>query len=264
MPFTAAHPAAVVPLLRRDWPLDRAALVCGAIAPDFEYFLRARLESSFSHTLGGLAFTLPVAILLVFTWELVVREPCVASLPTPLRARAHGGRPPGCSRDARAWVALVVCALIGVLTHLGWDAFTHHRGPGVEWLPTLRRPSGLPGIGGLPWYRVVQHGSTVAGAVILGWHVARLPRAADTGPPDVRLRRSLLLGATLGGATLPWLRHGVPHSLAGLWVVRGNLLVAGLSGGMAGLLIAAFLVAPGGRAAGRVRGCALRSSAPPP
>jgi len=39
MPFTLAHPAAVLPLFRG--PLVPAALVVGAVAPDLPYFLRA-------------------------------------------------------------------------------------------------------------------------------------------------------------------------------------------------------------------------------
>ncbi len=248
MPFTAAHPAAVVPLLRRGWPVDRAALVCGAMAPDFEYFVRARLESSFSHTLPGLLFTLPMAALLVLIWELVLRGPVLATLPPTLRARTRTEPPPGLTRDARAWTLLVSCALLGVLTHLGWDAFTHHEAPGVLLLPVLETPVRL---GPVEWpaYRCVQHGSTLVGALVLAWHVRQLPLRADQGPPDRILRRRLLVGTCIGGLALPWLRHGLPSSSGELWTMRGNLIVAGLAGSMLGLLLAAS-TAPVGRSTG--------------
>src|SRR5262245_44725270 len=70
MPFTIAHSAVALPVLR--WlraPYAASALVVGTMAPDFEYFLRLRPFASISHTLPGLlVFCLPAgaAVLAAF------------------------------------------------------------------------------------------------------------------------------------------------------------------------------------------------------
>src|SRR5882672_6336607 len=70
MPFTLAHPAAVLPL--RRWPrLDFVALVIGSMTPDFGYYLLLpdmRLEThSFA---GSLETCLPVGLLLVLLFHI--------------------------------------------------------------------------------------------------------------------------------------------------------------------------------------------------
>src|SRR5581483_12465816 len=50
VPFTLAHPAAVLPLRRRG--LVFSALVVGSMAPDFEYFFG--LKRPISHTMPGI------------------------------------------------------------------------------------------------------------------------------------------------------------------------------------------------------------------
>ena len=55
MPYTLAHPAAVVPLHPvLKGRLRLAALVIGSTTPDYQYFLRLYTEGGFSHTLPEL------------------------------------------------------------------------------------------------------------------------------------------------------------------------------------------------------------------
>ena len=64
MPYTLAHPAAVLPLRsasRRHLAL--APLAIGATMPDVQYFMRLSAEGHFTHTLPGLLLVcLPVVI----------------------------------------------------------------------------------------------------------------------------------------------------------------------------------------------------------
>ena len=54
MPFTFSHPAIVLPLkyLPKKW-FSFTGLIIGSMTPDFEYFLRMKVKSDYSHTLNG-------------------------------------------------------------------------------------------------------------------------------------------------------------------------------------------------------------------
>lgn len=85
MPFTFSHPALVISLLhsrRRCLWLSATGLITGSMAPDCEKFLRLRLASGHSHTLGSVFyFSCPVALLLAFAFHLLVRKPLLTHLP---------------------------------------------------------------------------------------------------------------------------------------------------------------------------------------
>lgn len=88
MPFTISHPAIVLPLtfLPRQW-FSLTGLVIGSLTPDFEYFLRMRIKSNYSHTLDGLFwFDLPLGLLLAFLFHNVVRDSLFDNLPISLKS----------------------------------------------------------------------------------------------------------------------------------------------------------------------------------
>ena len=126
VPFTPAHPAIVLPLLRRGRPwIDPVALVAGSMAPDFEYFLRARMDGRISHTLIGLLmFDLPVGLFLAVLFRRLVGPALELALPTSLTVRVKGAFPELPKlRCGHAWAAAVGCTLLGAASHLFWDAF---------------------------------------------------------------------------------------------------------------------------------------------
>ncbi len=71
MPFTFSHPAIVLPFgLIGQRYFSMTALIIGSMTPDFEYFLRLRVRSDFSHTLFGVFwFDLPLGIVLCFVFH---------------------------------------------------------------------------------------------------------------------------------------------------------------------------------------------------
>ncbi|MEV7086880.1 DUF4184 family protein [Streptomyces sp. NPDC093085] len=235
MPFTPAHPAAVLPLLRH--PFSPAALVCGAIAPDVPYFLAGAgipvsaqswyepfLNATYSHTLPGLTVALPSALALLVLYG-VVRRPVAALLPThpsPARTASHPA----------VWVLL--SALTGIATHLVWDSFTHADGYVVEHAAVLRTQVA----GSLTLARLIQHLSTVGGLAAVAihlWHrrprTPRTPRTPATTPSSTTapapfpalprparraavatLTTATLIGAVTGAAaTLEDSRGGAAH-----------------------------------------------------
>lgn len=64
-----------------------------------------------------------------------------------------------------------ICSLaivIGALTHLAWDSFTHGSGWCVRHLPLLNRNFIDTPWGHIPLFKVLQHGSTLLGSAWLG------------------------------------------------------------------------------------------------
>lgn len=55
MPFTFSHPAIILPFkyLPNRW-ISMTGLIIGSLTPDFEYFIRMKIESYYSHTNAGL------------------------------------------------------------------------------------------------------------------------------------------------------------------------------------------------------------------
>lgn len=134
MAFPLAHPAAVLPF-RRFGPrwLNFPALVIGSLIPDASYLLkRVQLDDLAHRPAGLLVFSLPAGAIVLFLtyWgrsQLNARFPehCQVAL------LSRTWRPPG------SFIGIVISILIGAVTHLAWDSFTHLHGWVVERAPFL-------------------------------------------------------------------------------------------------------------------------------
>lgn len=90
MPFTLAHPAAVIPLKKLFWGRDLvvSALVVGSIMPDFGYFVPVTDFSSVSHSWWGmLVFDVPVGLLILWVFHNLLKHPLMKLLPDHHRHR---------------------------------------------------------------------------------------------------------------------------------------------------------------------------------
>ena len=208
MPFTFAHPAAAVPLLR---PLARygvlSALVIGSLVPDFCYFLPFRISRSSSHSIAGLFwFCIPAGLATYWLFHHLFARPVVDLMPAPWRSRlrtvcdAHV-QPP--------WSAVAVSLLIGAATHIAWDAFTHAGAPLVRVSRALRfhlvTISGYP----LSVHTVLQHISTALGLALVAFWIWRWYRNAaerrDPGPDLLDTTwRALAIAAVIAIAATLW------------------------------------------------------------
>ena len=125
MPFTFSHPAIVLPLtfLPRQW-FSLTGLVIGSLIPDFEYFLRMRIKSTYSHTIDGLFwFDLPLGLLLAFIFHNTVRNRLYDNLPTFLKSRFLTFKQFNWNRYfKRNCFVVAISILIGATSHifLGW------------------------------------------------------------------------------------------------------------------------------------------------
>ena len=172
MPFTPSHAVLALPFVRT--PLVPAAVAIGAMTPDLPLFVRGLgLSYGFTHTLSNAVWTALVALVLLLVWRVVLRPGLVELAPDALAARfPDDWRRTG--RDAALEVVapreqfgypllLVMSLLLGVLSHIAWDSFSHEGRWGVETFPVLAEQWG-PILG----YKWVQHGSSVLGLLILG------------------------------------------------------------------------------------------------
>lgn len=185
MPFTPSHVAAVLPFVGGRLPA--AALVVGSMTPDLFYYLPGGPSRGFAHSLtGAVTVDLPLAVGLFVVWQVVFRRPLVDLAPRWLRSRLGGRR--GTSRNARqgygwrgavAGLAAVIAVVIGIATHLLWDAFTHE-GWASDLMPWL-----AVDLGPLPLHDWLQHVSTIAGAVVLlVWLIVWVRKTPRSGGPD--------------------------------------------------------------------------------
>lgn len=201
MPFTLAHPAAVLPL-RRIRLLRTVPLIVGAMAPDVPYFLPWRLAKHIStvvtHTFPGtfiLDLPIGLALLLLF-W--LLRAPITAPLTSGAQAKCRtalerfGGR-------ASNWMLAPLSILIGSWTHLAWDSFTHADGWMVSRISALSAPVSFFSYTG-ELCHVLQYVSSVFGLAVLAIWFVRLPTPAGEARNGERMGGSLLLLAVLFAA----------------------------------------------------------------
>ncbi|GAA5227811.1 DUF4184 family protein [Paeniglutamicibacter antarcticus] len=249
MPFTLAHNAAVLPFLRH--PLVPIALVAGAMAPDLPYFVMLKPSSVgwLSALLSGVQshqFThildvgLPLALVLAaFLW--VVDRPIRWALGThwfPEQTKPVGPAPSWAHPVLWTFLSL----LIGLLTHLIWDSFTHSTGWVVRHVPVLA----LEPVPDLPLYRILQHVSTLAGlTVLILWHRHRRRIAVPTHEPrdcTYQKVRTILLAFILLGPAALMAARAMPLAPAVHDYLSAEMFfqVVILRGG-AGLLVAALL-----------------------
>jgi hypothetical protein len=202
MPFTFSHPAAVLPLKKLSGGnLLMAGLLAGSVAPDFEYFIR--FKSSVSHTfIGILKFNLPVGLLITLLFFLFIRDSLLPNLPAFLRERLM----PPASFDwvaafRKHWFMLVVSILLGALTHILWDSFTHRTGYAVLPFPALRYNVEFLDYS-IPVYRILQHGSTLLGGGIIAIYLYKMPRVKQAGKVHILYWFFYALLAAIAGIIL--------------------------------------------------------------
>lgn len=164
MPLTFAHPAAVLPFSRNSKYIHFTALVLGSMAPDFEYFLRGQPAGMTGHTYAGFFyFNLPLVALIYFIYHFFIHKTLFDHLPLFLQDRYE--RKSNLSIPAKV-IVFCYSALLGMLTHVVWDAFTHQHGFMVGVIPILDFTFHLSGYD-IPVYKFLQHGGTLAGLTLI-------------------------------------------------------------------------------------------------
>jgi hypothetical protein len=132
LPFTISHTVVAWPVKRvlKRLPID--ALIIGTMAPDIEYLFDLTVHGKYWHTLQGLVLgALPVCLVLVLLWRKAVRPAIHALLPALPRKSVD---------KQRLLITLTYASyaiILGGLTHILWDSFTHDDGWFVQQMPFM-------------------------------------------------------------------------------------------------------------------------------
>lgn len=238
MPFTLAHPAAILPfryLAARYTSLS--ALVIGSMSPDFVYFFNLGVNGAASHSLAGLfRFCLPASLIVYVVYYLFLRQPMIALMPHALVARLDP-RADWLPMSISAVFIIASSALVGAATHIVWDAFTHANTLVVRHAEVLRAPVILFAGTAIPLYKVLQHMSSVLGLLLLGASTVRWMRR--TPPrfawPGLTLRAKAIVHAAI-------LAVGTGGAVAGAMTrparTLEHVVFNGVVSGMAAMMLA--------------------------
>jgi Domain of unknown function (DUF4184) len=236
MPFTFSHPAIVLPLayLPKRW-FSLTGLVIGSMTPHFEYFLRMKVESEYSHTLSGLTwFDLPLGLLLCFIFQNIVRNSLFQNLPTFLKSRFVTFTRYNWNRHfERNWLVVIISILIGAASHLFWDSFTHSNGYFVQTIPALTNTVDFLEKQ-IPVLKILQHSSTLIGGLVIAYTIYKLPTDKDVSG-KINPKYWIIL------FSLAWTIILI-RLLTGLELKQyGNLIVTVISAGLISLTLTPWL-----------------------
>lgn len=214
MPFTFAHPAAVLPLhraLRRHSVLS--ALIIGSMVPDFQNFLPFDIDRHESHSFAGIFwFCLPVGLVAYLCFHLLLKKPLRQLLPPAIAARLTGP-PPMSPLPSTSGPLILLSLLLGIVTHLVWDAFTHYGFITVFQLPALSTHLFSVGEYHVYPYKILQHASTLIGCLLV-WHW---------------IQRWLQRSSLLQTLPHPTLAQHSRHIITGILLVAPPLIGAGMA-----------------------------------
>jgi hypothetical protein len=255
MPFTVSHVAAVLPGYRA---LSRAhvfsAAVIGSMVPDFGLMLPVSPGRLQTHSLAGLfSFCLPVGLAVYWVTLSLIKPAVVEIVPDGAYARVHAADAAAPPLGLRGWLYATLAILLGAISHLIWDAFTHENAAGVRMFPVLNEYA--PELDGhtLQLYRWLQYGSSVIGLMVVIAALVLWLRHVPSGParhPPRRLRgpervswASLYFVLPLL-AILAALWHGRAAGLAslplGIWLER--VATAGMRASAVSLVLVSLLL----------------------
>jgi hypothetical protein len=177
MPFTFCHPAIVLPFGKLSPKyISMTGLIIGSTLPDFEYFLRLELIGTHGHTLPGIFYMdLPLGIMLCFIFHNIVRNSLIDSLPSFLYHRLSILKDINWNRYFLKNMHIVIISLLlGILSHIFWDAFTHPSGFFVERIDLLNEYIKIV-VFQIPIYKILQHGGTLTGGLFILLYVLKMP-----------------------------------------------------------------------------------------
>lgn len=238
MPFTFSHPSLVLPLtfLPGRW-YSLTGMVIGSMTPDFEYFIRMRVQSNYSHSIAGLFwFDLPMGVALAFIFHNFARNSLILNLPKPLKARLIQFNSFDWNTAFRKnWPVVILSILIGASSHILWDGFTHENGYFVQHLSGLSELVTIAGFS-IPVWKLSQHLSSIFGAIVIITAVYRL----KSKPVVSKLKLSYwgVWAALTLGIIFIRLLFGLDFRM------YGHVIVTAISAGLISLLFASLFNTP--------------------
>jgi hypothetical protein len=170
MPWTFAHPAAVLPLKRLGpQRVNFAALAIGSLVPDFGYYAFQFQGTWVTHTFLGSITLCPLLGLVLLACFNLVREPLCYMLPQPHRAALLPLARAPVRKDITAVAVAALCVILGAWTHILWDSFTHKKRWFVDRIEWLQAEVFAVQGHVLHGYSLLQYLSSVAGVGLMLW-----------------------------------------------------------------------------------------------
>ncbi|WP_129599772.1 DUF4184 family protein [Anaerophilus nitritogenes] len=169
MPFTFSHPAIILPIKEKYTKyFNLTALVLGSMAPDFEYFLKFKPIRTIGHSIiGFFSLNLPLCFVFAYLFHIFIKKPFIMSLPTPLdRWYSYIAYEKWKLSSIKEWIIFIYSCLLGMISHVFWDGFTHSKGFFVRRISILTKELWILDHK-IPIYKLMQHGSTFLGFLII-------------------------------------------------------------------------------------------------
>jgi hypothetical protein len=166
MPITISHPALSIPL--RRFGLVLSALILGSMMPDFEFFLRLTDGRLIAHTIAGIfVFCIPVGLISLFIFHKLIKFPLLSLLPHRHQSRFLPIASEFKFFPVKRLLLIIISLVIGAVSHIFWDSFTHPDGWMVHHIPLLSFPLLTLSAGTIRVYFLLQYLSSLAGALVL-------------------------------------------------------------------------------------------------
>lgn len=178
MPFTFSHTVATFifsPWIKQK-KLSLTGILLGCVAPDFEYFLRMKMQGDIGHHLVGVfLLDLPIALIVALIFHGLIRDELIDNLPIFFKNKFIRFKNINWFSYFKHNILIVVISiLLGVSTHILWDSFTHKTGYFVVHFQLLQSDLLLYGVR-VPFYKVLQHSSALLGLLGVAFYLFRLP-----------------------------------------------------------------------------------------
>lgn len=242
MPFTVSHALYALPLryIRPSF-LSATGLILGSMSPDMEYFIRLEPYRSIGHTWQGfLLQALPLCLGLAVVFHTIVKVPLAAHLPAVggLNRRVHALFQLEQLTTWKSWLGFLLSAMLGFVTHIVLDEFTHAHSALIDYLPWIWQAQLL----GLPLYKLLQYSLSLLGLLgLLLWLIFALARTnpAANASQQVSVKRKLVFWTIVLAASLATTAIKLLLSTSGNTL--GILFVAPISGWILGILLASLL-----------------------
>ncbi len=251
MPFTFAHPIYAFPLKYMSPKYySLTGLVLGSMAPDFEYFYHLEPYQSIGHSIWGLFLQgIPISVLLAFIFHYIVKESLALHLPSlfNLNQRAFHILGQWKLNSFNAWIVFLSSVIVGFMSHVTIDAFTHTGGFFVVRYSLFREVMMF----NLPIYKMLQYGLSLIGLFsILGVIIYYLYRSNPSakGMPIITRKRKLLFWIYI--ITISFVITSAKLIVTDSSNTIGILVVAPISGLCLGLILSSLLLRKAGFAKG--------------
>lgn len=237
MPFTAGHPAIILPLIRSRY-FSATGLIIGSLSPDFEYFFKMSVNGIHSHTKAGLFyFDLPVTIILSLLFHQLVKSNLIANLPAFLQKRFQDTLHFNFLNYLKSnWGIFLLSALFGAASHIFWDSFTHNNRFFVRQFSEIYQNSSVSFNGAdYPLFYVLQQISTAVGLTVVILYIILKKPINDFEAVKPRISYWLVVFAI--GVVVLRIRFFINFDDYNL----GNVVVTSITGLLIGVVCCGFI-----------------------